>query len=478
MSHAGRRRRDGGELAELLRRRAGSDRRGTALVDVRADGTDHRLTWSDLDAATEALASRLGAMALDGPIVACFPGADVASAVVNAVGALRAGVPFFPMPRTNADATVRLLALASQVGRAVDPTCRILHDADPNGPGPAGPGCRPVTLLLATSGTSGPPNLIGHTFDLARVEGGGFSLLFDRAGWTPSQRQLATLPCSHIAPILSAVRGVVDGNTVVSARPEEHSPLELAAEYGIDWMLTTPHHMTQALRRSIPTPAHPPSVLHTGSGCPVTTKRAWLELIGPDRLFEMYGGTEAPGMTFVDGRTWLRLPGTVGKGFLTRVSIRDPHGTELPGGELGEIHLKTLRRSVELGPGRLRRSPDGFTSLGDCGWLDGDGHLFVRGRAADRIENGASSTWPAELAAALMADLTLVDVAVDLGRHPGRPSVTVTAVPADPDRPPTRTEFQNLISTATGGHVALGAVHLVTAIERSPMGKRPHFSSP
>jgi bile acid-coenzyme A ligase len=458
----------GAELSALLAHRAGRNPGGQALVELFADGSERVTTWSELRIGTTAVASRLRALAAThGDIVACFPGRQVADSIVRALGALLAGVPFFPMPDAAAADHARLVRLVSPLGTPVDPEGTLLTQPEPASPRPP---ARP-DVLLATSGTSGPPNVVAHSFGLARPGRVGFSLLLDSARWSPAARQLVTLPCYHIAPVQSSIRGVIAGNTLVIRDVSDGGLLETAAKHKIDWMLTTPHHMTHALRESGPAPRwleQVQGVLHTGSWCPPATKRAWLTLVGPHRLFEMYGGTEAPGMTFAEGTTWLERPGTVGRGFFTRVSIRDEDGAELPAGAVGEVYLRTLRPGVALGTHWLRRSADGFISLGDTGWLDDSGCLFLKGRAGQAIEHRDGATWLTELESALAEHPAVADIAVHrLGESDSvRLQVSVAG--------------SNTVSAAQLAHIVRGAarhpieidsVEFVPRINRSPMGK-------
>ncbi|HEX6510439.1 MAG TPA: AMP-binding protein [Chloroflexota bacterium] len=466
-------------LVALLSERALSQDSRPALVEISQNGMRRRKTSRDLDQVSAAVSSRLARRArADGPVVACFPGSPILEAIEYALGALRAGIPLFPMPADlETPDRVRLLHTASAIGIPVDPaTGSVIADCPAGHSRPAPPGLVEANVLLATSGTTGPPNLVAHRFDLIRAGTTGFSLLFGRAGWRAGQRQLLTLPCSHIAPIQAAIRGVVDGNTIVTMNVVTGELLDLALEHQIDWMLTAPHQMAQAAASSRAMGERVPrrlSVLHTGSGCPAATKRAWISTVGPENLFEMYGGTEAPGMTFVDGVTWLERPGTVGKGFLSRVSIRDESGVEVPPGVEGEVYLKTFRTGTPVGGEHwLRRTDDGFMSLGDVGSLDDDGYLFVKGRRAQRVRHHGVAVWLTELESAIAEHPAVSDVAVEAFVECSSTRISVTVAVADRATAPSSPEIEQIVRRFGHAAMRIEEPRFVSQIDRTAIGKR------
>lgn len=459
------------QFAEVLARRVTERPGGPAIVQLGSVGAQRTITWSELADEVAVVADRLRRAARRWPAaVACFTGGTDAGTVVSVIGALCAGVTFFPMPARSGERD-RLLDVAAQVGRPVDAVTGLpLRPASAGRPGPAG-----ASVLLATSGSTGPRNVVAHAFDPS-TRSVGFRLLFDSAGWQPRQRHLLTLPCSHIGPLQAAARAVLDRNTLVLANPVGPELLDVVAEQRINWLLTTPHHMARALD-------HGPrgwdlgavtAVLHTGSWCPPQLKRTWLELLGPERVFEMYGATEAPGMTFVDGRTWLRRPGTVGRGFLTRLRIRDTAGRDLAPGEVGEVFMKTFRPGTEIGPRKLFRSSDGYVGTGDRGWCDADGHLFLTGRASEAVAHAGGTAWINELEAALLQHDAVVDAEV-VSRGAARLGLVLVIAPGA--RCPDRTELERRLCAAGRGALEVSSVELVGRIPRSPMGKRSTTTS-
>ncbi|HET6950050.1 MAG TPA: AMP-binding protein [Acidimicrobiales bacterium] len=159
-------------------------------------------------------------------------------------------------------------------------------------------------------------------------------------------------------------------------------------------------------------------VVHSAAPCPMEVKRAMMDWWGPV-LWETYGGMEGAAAIAKPHR-WLERPGTVGRAVRgMRIRILDDAGRELPAGETGHVYLEPDRPTFEY-----RDDPDltasvhrgkAFT-LGDVGFLDEDGYLFLRDRAKDMIISGGVNIYPAEIEAVL-------------GAHPGVRDVAVIGVP-------------------------------------------------
>jgi long-chain acyl-CoA synthetase len=158
------------------------------------------------------------------------------------------------------------------------------------------------------------------------------------------------------------------------------------------------------------------TILHGAAPCPVQVKQAIIDWWGPV-LVEYYAATEGVG-TFVASEEWLTKPGTVGKPARAgNVRILDPvSGDDVPAGEIGTVYL----RAPEVGrfdyygdPAKTESSYRGdYFTLGDVGYLDGDGYLFLTDRSADLIISGGVNVYPAEVEAELLAHPAVGDAAV------------------------------------------------------------------
>jgi bile acid-coenzyme A ligase len=165
---------------------------------------------------------------------------------------------------------------------------------------------------------------------------------------------------------------------------------------------------------------------HMAAPCPDWVKRVWIERIGPARICELWSATEVTGATTINGEEWLRRPGSVGRGYLTEIRILDTQRQPLPPGEVGEIYTRFNRNPPQyfyLGAAPLDTIEGGFASVGDLGYVDTDGYLFLADRRMDVIISGGANIFPAEVEAVLTKLEGVRDAAViglkdeDLGRR-------------------------------------------------------------
>jgi long-chain acyl-CoA synthetase len=155
--------------------------------------------------------------------------------------------------------------------------------------------------------------------------------------------------------------------------------------------------------------------IHAAAPCPPAVKRAMIAWWGPI-LHEYYAGSEGVGTTVADTETWLRRPGTVGRPVNgVTVHILDDDGEELPPGRVGRIFFEGAPRfAYHNAPEKTAASYDekGRATLGDLGWLDEEGFLFLSDRRADLILSGGVNLYPAEIEAAAAAHPAVSEVAV------------------------------------------------------------------
>jgi long-chain acyl-CoA synthetase len=156
------------------------------------------------------------------------------------------------------------------------------------------------------------------------------------------------------------------------------------------------------------------AMIHGAAPCPLETKRRMLAWWGPV-VIEYYAATEGGGTTIM-GEEWLRKPGSVGTAWPgSVVKVLDDAGEELPAGQVGTVYLRMGTSNFEYhkDPEKTRtaRVGDLFT-LGDVGYLDEDGYLFLRDRKSDLIISGGVNIYPAEIEGELAVHPKVADVAV------------------------------------------------------------------
>ncbi|HET6949575.1 MAG TPA: AMP-binding protein [Acidimicrobiales bacterium] len=272
--------------------------------------------------------------------------------------------------------------------------------------------------MLYTSGTTGRPK------GVHRGEAPPTSALGRLFGYVPGETvHLCTGPLYHAAPLAFSLAGPLNAGSGVVLM-DGWSPadtLRLIAEHRIthSHMVPTMFHRLLALPDDVRAGADVSSlrmVIHGAAPCPVAVKQAIIDWWGPV-VVEYYAATEGVG-TFVTSGDWLARPGTVGKpATADHIRILDPvSGDGVPAGEVGTVYLKApeVGRFDYFGDaGKTADSYRGdYYTMGDVGYLDEDGWLFLTDRSADLIISGGVNVYPAEVEAELLGHPAVGDAAV------------------------------------------------------------------
>jgi bile acid-coenzyme A ligase len=165
----------------------------------------------------------------------------------------------------------------------------------------------------------------------------------------------------------------------------------------------------------------------TGAPSPAWLKRAWIDWLGAEKIHEAYGGSERIGGTQISGTEWLAHPGSVGKPTGGRkIAILDEECRPCAARTIGEVYMMPPggRGSTYRYIGaEATASDDGWESVGDLGYLDEDGYLYLIDRKTDMIVTGGANVYPAEVEAAIDAHASVRSSAViglpdeDLGQR-------------------------------------------------------------
>ena len=265
----------------------------------------------------------------------------------------------------------------------------------------------PHCQAIASGGSTGRPKLI------VDANPASFDPAAPHYGLEEGGAVLIPGPLFHTGPFLNARESLLRGGLVVlMSRFDPEESLRLIERHAVEWvnMVPTMLHriwrLPEDVRRS-----HDVSslrrVVSSGAACADWLMRAWIEWIGPDRMFEVYGGTERIGGTMISGRDWLERPGSVGQPTGgRRVRIVADDGSEAPTGEIGEVFF--------LPPGgqgstyryvgaKAKATEDGWETLGDMGRVDADGFLYLVDRRTDMVVTGGENVYPAEVESAIDA---------------------------------------------------------------------------
>jgi bile acid-coenzyme A ligase len=454
----------------------------TALVSFDAGLAEQALSWREFAGRVADTAGTLRA-SLDRSTRSCavVPASNTVPAAIAVAAALAAEVPVFPLnpatPAAERDALLRML------GRRFSRCCLIDAELRPQPMDlPAGPqppaGASAVAYLLATGASTGIPKISARPGPLRYDPAGTPSLVIRQAGWRTGQRQLIVGPLYHAAPFTAFVDALLDSNTVV-LQPlfAPQWTAELVRRYAIEWVQLTPTHMRGILQLPDLDPAGFASLramLHTAARCDPGTKRGWIGLLGPERVYELYGATEGIGVTLVRGDEWLARPGTVGRGFLTQIRILNETGSPVSPGTSGTVFMRTpqrVGRSDYINDRVIRTTLDGFATVGDHGRMDTGGYLFLEPRDHDIINVGGEKVDPDEVEAALRDHPAVADAVAVAVPHPALGSVVGAQVVLRPGTSVRKAELAGHCGRRLAGYKIPKQFTFVDQIPRTAAGK-------
>jgi long-chain acyl-CoA synthetase len=275
----------------------------------------------------------------------------------------------------------------------------------------AAPESAPVSIIY-TSGTTGrPKGVVRQTASESQREAGR-ELINQVFALGPQERTVIPAPMYHTAPNVYALGAALQQmDMTIMPRFDAEEFLRIVAEHRVTVVQMVPTMFVRLL--ALPEPVRTgydtsslQRVVHAAAPCPPHVKRAMIDWLGPI-VTEYYGGTETGPVVYCTSEEWLAHPGTVGRPLAgARVRILDDLGEELPAGESGEVYawLEVWPDFTYHGDDEKRRSVerDGLVSVGDIGYLDEDGYLYLNDRRNDMVISGGVNIYPAEIEACLL----------------------------------------------------------------------------
>jgi fatty-acyl-CoA synthase len=404
---------------------------------VIAAAGDERLTYGELDRESHALAAAWHARGLRRGDVVALLMANAPHFFTVAWAAQRSGLYYVAIPAAaTPDDIAYILDDSEAKALVVDPayggTARASRDRRTAGgtlwsyaTGPAA-GFEPLPRDLAgpersqasyeaveggdmlyTSGTTGRPK--GVKPPLSYLPLGNDPRRTERArklyGFDESSVFLIPAPLYHAAPLRFGMTALRLGCTIVLL-PKflAEAALEALVRYDVTHSQWVPTMFNRLLalpaerRAAARCPAHRVA-MHSGGPCSIDLKRRMIDWWGPI-LYEYYSGSESAGFTQVDSHEWLAHPGTVGKPLGCTVHVVDERGRELPPGEIGTIYFESAHRlTYHNDPEKTREAVDarGWATMGDIGYVDADGYLYLTDRRAFTIVTGGVNVYPREI---------------------------------------------------------------------------------
>lgn len=460
-----------------------------ALIFSPADGPEQRISWRTLDRDATRAARLLAANGVTPAtfVVVALPNSP--EHIVFALGAWKLGACVLPvqaaLPAAERARVLRLVTPALIVGDWHEPDTVTVPSSErsrlelmPDEPLPdrvPHPG-----KAIASGGSTGEPKIIVDPRPWVKRPG---ECPFDMARWlglSAGQVQLVAGPFFHNAPFYWAHHGLFEDHTLVLM--EKFDPvhaLDLIERHGVNWVFLAPTMLRRILR--VPGVEHRnlsslEAIYHAGAPTPDWLRQAWIDRIGAERMHEAFGSTEAVGFVSIRGDAWLQHRGSVGLPRGTELRILDERGEIAAPGITGEIYMRPADRTqptyAYLGASPAKSTDDGFTSVGDLGWVDDEGYLYVADRRVDLILSGGANVYPAEVEAALSAHPLVADVAViglpdeDWGQR-----VHAVVQTIDGAEPPSITELDAFCRARLAGYKRPKSYEFVDQLSRNEAGK-------
>jgi long-chain acyl-CoA synthetase len=344
--------------------------------------------------------------------------------------------------------------------------------------------------LLYSSGTTGrPKGILRPLPDQSAVEGFAQRRL---SNWFVNQFAISSdtvylspAPLYHAAP-LSAVLGVqsLGGTVVVMEKFDAEAALRLIEKHRVthsQWVPTMFVRMLKLpveVRTAFDLSSHRHAV-HAGAPCPVEVKRQMIEWWGTI-LFEYYSGTEGAGSTTITSDEWLAHPGSVGRASVGIPHICDDEGRELPIGERGLVYFERdspafsyHNDAVKTQASRHPHHPN-WAAVGDVGYMDADGYLYLTDRKAFMIISGGVNVYPQAIEDALIMHPLVADVAVFGVPHEELGEAVKAVIEPRPGVEPSDKLAEELIAFARermARYMVPRSIDFIAEMPRLPTGK-------
>lgn len=277
--------------------------------------------------------------------------------------------------------------------------------------------------MLYSSGTTGRPKGIKRESQNAPIDvPNAFLKLLcaDMCGMSSQSIYLSPAPLYHAAPLRFNMTAIILGGTsVIMESFDAEEFLRLVEKHKVTQSQLVPTMFVRMLKlpedvRRRYDVSSLKGAIHAAAPCPVEIKARMIAWWGPI-LIEYYAGSEGNGVTVSNSQQWLEHRGTVGRAVVGKVKILDENDEELPAGEIGTVYFADGPVfSYHNDPEKTKRACNarGWSTLGDVGYLDSEGFLYLTDRKSYMIISGGVNIYPQETEDVLITHPEIADVAV------------------------------------------------------------------
>lgn len=343
--------------------------------------------------------------------------------------------------------------------------------------------------MLYSSGTTGRPKGIRHELPDLPIEedtDGALGTLTQQIfGFGEHTRYLSPAPLYHAAPLRYSGRVQALGGTVYFLKKfDAQQSLEAIEKYQITHSQWVPTMFVRMLKlpeevRLGYDVSSLQIAIHAAAPCPREVKAAMIDWWGPI-IWEYYAGSESNGSTFISSEQWLQKPGSVGKPAVGLIHVCDELGNELEPFAVGKVYFE------QEGPGfqyyndqektKASRHPthDDWSAIGDLGYIDEDGFLYLAERQSFVIISGGVNIYPQEIEDAITMHPAVFDVAVIGVPHPDfgeEVKAVIQVVDGVPKTNQTREALMSHLTTHLAKFKLPRSIEFIDELPRTPTGK-------
>ncbi|HET7505186.1 MAG TPA: acyl-CoA synthetase [Kofleriaceae bacterium] len=277
--------------------------------------------------------------------------------------------------------------------------------------------------MLYSSGTTGRPKGIKREAERRPIGQPNPTMLLlavKMCGMTADSIYLSPAPLYHAAPLRFNMAAIaIGGTSLIMESFDAEEFLRLIEAHKVTQTQVVPTMFVRMLKlpeevRRRYDMSSLKGAIHAAAPCPAEVKARMIDWWGPI-LIEYYAGSEGNGITVCDSQQWLAHRGTVGRAVVGQIKIVDEHDQELPVGEIGTVYFADAQEfSYHNDPEKTRRAHNarGWSTLGDVGYVDAEGYLYLTDRKAYMIISGGVNIYPQETEDVLIGHPAIADVAV------------------------------------------------------------------